>query len=114
MIGRDCALDGKLASGLHQSLHLKPVRNSCLVPVIVYLRRCLSQIAEMRVNVALSNPDTTSRNLARSNVKLCKFELKHSSFRNAKNFLFVRTNTKITKLDTLDWNVNYSQLKARN
>ena len=70
----------------------------------------------MRVNVALSDPDTTSLNLARSNVKLCKFELKYSSVQNAKNisFLFVRTNTKITKLDILDWNVNYSQLKARN
>ena len=62
----------------------------------------------MRVNVALSDPDTTSLNLARSNVKLCKFQLKHSSVQNAKkySFLFVRTNTKITKLDTLDWNVN--------
>ena len=26
----------------------------------------------------------------------------------------IRDSTKITKLDTLDWNVNYSQLKARN
>ena len=31
MIGRDCALGGKVVSGLQQSLHLKPVRNSCLV-----------------------------------------------------------------------------------
>ena len=86
--------------------------NQLYTPVIVYLR-CLSQIAEMRVNVALSDPDTTSLNLARSTAKLCKFELKHSSVQNAKNkVLFVRTNTKITKLDTLDWNVNYSQ-KAR-
>ena len=30
MIGRDCALGGKVVSGLQQSLHLKPVRNSCL------------------------------------------------------------------------------------
>ena len=30
------------------------------------------------------------------------------------SFLFVRSNTKITKLDTLDWNVNYSKLKAMN
>ena len=31
MIGRDCTLGGKVVSGLQQSLHLKPVRNSCLV-----------------------------------------------------------------------------------
>ena len=62
--------------------------NQLYTPVIVYLRRCLSQIAEMRVNVALSDPDTTSLNLARSNVKLCKFQLKHSSVQNAKNIVF--------------------------
>ena len=28
MIGRNCALGGKVVSGLQQSLHLKPVRNS--------------------------------------------------------------------------------------
>ena len=55
---------------------------------MVYLRRFLSKIAEMRVNLALSDPDTTSLNLARSNVKLCKFELKHSSVQNAKNIVF--------------------------
>ena len=74
-----------------------------------YLRRLLSQIAEMRMNVALSEPDTTSLNLSRSNVKLCRFVLKHPSVQIAKNsFLFVRRNTKIAKLDTLDWDVNYS------
>ena len=55
---------------------------------MVYLRRFLSKIAEMRVNFALSDPDTTSLNRARSNVKLCKFELKHSSVQNAKNIVF--------------------------
>ena len=61
----------------------------------------------MRVNVALSDPDTTSLNLARSNVKLCKFQLKHSSVKNAKNIVFISLGQiRITKLDTLDWNVN--------
>ena len=63
----------------------------------------------MRGNVALSDPDTTSLNLAQSNVKLCKFQLiktlKRSKCKKY-SFLFVRTNTKITKLDTPDWNVN--------
>ena len=61
----------------------------------------------MRVNVALSDPDTTSLNLARSNVKLCKFQLKHSSVQNAKNIVLISLGQiQITKLDTLDWNVN--------
>ena len=34
------------------------------VHTVVYLRRSLTQIAEMRVNVAQSDPDTTSLNLA--------------------------------------------------
>ena len=31
---------------------------------MIYLRRFISQIAEMRMNVALSDPDITSLNLA--------------------------------------------------
>ena len=83
---------------------------------MVYLRRFLSKIAEMRMNVALSDPDTTSLNLARSNLKLCRFLLKHSSVQNVKIIVFFSLGqiTNIKKLDTLDWNVNYSQLKTRN
>ena len=55
---------------------------------MVYLRRFLSQIAEMRMNVAPSDPDTTSLNLARLNLKLCRLVLKHSSIQNAKIIVF--------------------------
>ena len=60
----------------------------------------------MLLNVALSDPDTTSLYLAQSNVKL---EMSVKTLKRSKySFLFIRKNTKITKLDTLDWNVNYS------
>ena len=84
--------------------------------LIVYLRRCLSQIAAMRVNVALSDPDTTSLNLARSNVKLCKFHLKHSSVQNAKNIVFISLG-QIQRLRSLTHSTGMLiclQLKARN
>ena len=55
---------------------------------MIYLRRFISQIADMRMNVALSDPDTTSKTLKRA-----KF--------------------KTVKLVTLDWNVNYSQLNKK-
>ena len=55
---------------------------------MVYLKRFLSQIADMRMNVALSDPDTKSHNLARSNLKLFRFVSKHSSVQNAKIIVF--------------------------
>ena len=71
----------------------------------------------MLVNVALSDPDTTSPlNLARSNVELCKFELKHSSVQNAKNIVFFSLG-QIQRLRSLTHSTGMlicSQLKARN
>ena len=87
-------------------------KQSTLYPCCSLLeKRCLSQIAKMRVNVALSDLDATSLNLARSNVKVKT--IKRTKCKKY-SFHFVRTNTKITKLEALDWNVNYSQFKARN
>ena len=67
--------------------HLTPSKNTnqFYTPVMVYLRSFLSEIAEMRVNVALSDRDTR---LAWSNVKLCRFVFKHSSVQNAKTIVF--------------------------
>ena len=47
-IGRDCVLGGKVASGLQQSLHLKPARNSCLLHVVI--------IASLAVGYVYSYP----------------------------------------------------------
>ena len=95
--------------------HLTPSKNTneLYTPVMVYLRRFLSQIAEMRMNVALSDPDTMSLDLIESQtMQICVKTLKRTKCKNY-SFLFVRTNTNFTKLDTLDWNLNYSQLKTR-
>lgn len=68
----------------------------------------------MRENyVALSDPDTTSCLIECQTMQICVKTLKHTKCKK-NSFLLVRTNTKITKLDTFDWNVNYSQLKTRN
>ena len=80
---------------------------------MVYLRRFLFQIAEMRENIALSDPDTASCLIECQTMQICVKTFKRTKCKKY-SFLFVRTNTKITKLDTLDWNVNYSQLKAGN
>ena len=50
MIGRDCALGGKVVSGLQQSLHLKPVRNSCLAVVGLDLLLGLSMVRRCSLN----------------------------------------------------------------
>ena len=81
--------------------HLTPSKkkkknNHLYTPNIVYLRRFISQITEVRMNVVLSEPHIKSRNIAWSNFKLCKFVLaKQWNSKISNRFLFVRANTKI-------------------